>query len=85
MAHHDLRALYLVTPTALREWIEDRRLSHREAADLLAMSRSALRKNLYGFSEIGAQTERIVELLDRLTSARLSAMPDTRPCTTRAP
>jgi hypothetical protein len=50
----------------LRDWIKRRRLSHEEAARLLALSVTALRKNLYGVHPVGAQTERIAELIDRL-------------------
>ncbi len=52
-------------PATLRAWIERRRLSHQEAADLLALSLAGLRKNLYGVTRIGPQTERIIELLDK--------------------
>ena len=54
-------------PTELRAWIKSRRLSHEGAAELLAMSRDGLRKNLYGKTPIGAQTARIVELIDKCT------------------
>jgi hypothetical protein len=53
-------------PSALRAWIEKRHLTHQEAADLLVMSRYALRERLYGRVPIGAQTERIIELLEAL-------------------
>ena len=54
-----------MTPTTLRAWIKSRRLSHDEAAELLAMSRNSLRKNIYGQNAISRQTKRIIELLDR--------------------
>ena len=53
-----------MTATELREWIKRHGLTHQEAADLLAMSRDGLRKNIYGQSPIGAQTARIVQLLE---------------------
>lgn len=52
-------------PATLRDWIKDRRLSHQEAADLLAESIHTLRKQLYGKIIIGRQTERIIELIER--------------------
>ena len=53
-------------PFALRDWIARRGLSHDTAAELLAVSLPTLRKRLYGVRPIGAQTARIVELLDRM-------------------
>jgi hypothetical protein len=58
------RRLSPLTSAELKSWIKRRRLSHSEAADLLALSRDGLRKNLYDVTPIGAQTARIVELLD---------------------
>jgi len=55
-----------LTRKELRTWIKRRGLSHLEAASLLALSVSALRKNLYGASPVGEQTARITELIDRL-------------------
>jgi predicted XRE-type DNA-binding protein len=53
-----------MTPAELRAWIKQRRLSHDEAAELLAMSRPGLRKNIYGVTPIGAQTELIIGLIE---------------------
>jgi hypothetical protein len=54
-----------MSPDALKAWIKQRGLSHQEAADLLAMSRDGLRKNLYGTRLISPQTEMIICLLDK--------------------
>jgi hypothetical protein len=53
-----------MTAAELKIWIKRRHLKHSEAADLLALSRDGLRKNLYGVTSIGPQTERIIELLN---------------------
>ncbi len=53
-----------MTPETLKSWIKSRRLSHQDAADLLAITLNVLHKNLYGATPIGAQTERIIELID---------------------
>lgn len=51
-------------PIELREWMEHNELTHEQAASYLRMSVSGFRKNLYGITPIGAQTERIIELGD---------------------
>jgi hypothetical protein len=52
-------------PSELRAWIKRRRLSHEQAAEILAISVNALRKNLYGAARINPQTRRIIELVDK--------------------
>ena len=59
-----------MTPADLHAWIEKRHLTHQDAADLLVMSRYALRERLYGRVPIGAQTERIIELLEAFKAGR---------------
>ena len=54
-----------MTAEALKAWIKARRLSHQEAATLLAMSVSGLRHNLYGQKPISKQTALIVKLRER--------------------
>lgn len=54
-----------MTPDELHAFIKGRGLSHREAAEILGLTRNALRKNLYGVNPVSAQTERIIELLDQ--------------------
>ncbi len=56
-----------MTPATLHTWIKDRRLSHQEAADLLAITVNMLRKQLYGVTAINPQTARIIELLNKRT------------------
>jgi hypothetical protein len=53
-----------MTPATLHAWIKGRRLSHKQAAALLAESIHTLRKQIYGTISIGPQTVRIIELLD---------------------
>ena len=60
------REMGFMTSDELRSWIWRRGLSHPEAASLLALSVSALRKNLYEITPVGKQTARITELIDRL-------------------
>ena len=55
-----------MTPADLKAWIKTRRLKHDAAAQLLAMSTNRLRQHLYGVTPIDPQTERIIELLDRV-------------------
>ena len=62
-----------MTPETLKTWIKSRRLSHQEAADLLAESIFTLRKQLYGKIAIAPQTERIIELLDGIAQHGLVA------------
>jgi hypothetical protein len=57
-------AALAMTADELKAWIKRRRLSHREASYLLAMSIDGLRKNLYGQTPIGAQTERLAQVWD---------------------
>jgi hypothetical protein len=64
-----------MTPAELRAWIERNRLSHDEAAWLLALSRNTLRKNLYGVTKVSYQTALIIELRDRLAKVGLSDEP----------
>jgi len=65
-----------MTREELRSWIKRRRLSHEQAASLLALSVSELRKKLYGRVKVGKQTARLAELLDRLDE-NISAASDT--------
>ena len=53
-----------MTPAELQAFIKGRYRSHREAAAALGLTRNVLRQNLYGVTDISAQTERIIELLD---------------------
>jgi hypothetical protein len=62
-----------MTAADLRAWIKRRRLSHEEAARLLGLSLDGLRNNLYGRRPIGAQTARIVQLLDELAVQQRAA------------
>lgn len=55
-----------MTAAELRQWIKRRRLSHRQAAELLRLSLDGLRKNLYGQTPVSPQTERIAQLLDKI-------------------
>jgi hypothetical protein len=55
-----------MTPGELHAWIKRRKLKHEEAAKLLGLSREGLRKNLYGVTPIGRQTEIIVEQRDKV-------------------
>jgi hypothetical protein len=59
-----------MNPADLRAWIKQRCLSHKEAAKLLGLSVPGLRKNLYGAAPIGAQTERIIQLINKLESLK---------------
>jgi hypothetical protein len=63
-----------MTSDDLRAWMNARQLRHQAAADLLALPVATLRSQLYHANRpIGAQTERIIELLDDRTHA-LQAM-----------
>jgi len=58
-----------MTREELRSWIKRRRLSHEQAAFLLAISVSELRKKLYGAVKVGEQTAKITELSDKLAES----------------
>lgn len=48
----------------LQAWIASRGVTQSMAAWMLALTTEGLRKNLYGQRRIGAQTIRIIELLE---------------------
>lgn len=51
-----------MTSDELKAWIDRNKLTHEAAAKILRLSVPSLRKRLYGHAEVGAQTERIIEL-----------------------
>ncbi len=56
-----------MTNIELRQWIDRRRLTHREAAEIVGLSLDSLRQRLYSARQVGTQTARIVELYEQIT------------------
>jgi len=52
-----------MTKDELRAWVREHNLTRAEAAERLGLSVPALDHQLNGYSPVGRQTERIVELI----------------------